>query len=228
MKLFFLASLVSTLFLSSISQAVDVILTGGVALKSWEKYRGDDAHDNWWANFIRASTVQLYAINKRDPNAKILWIVFKPSYVTRSTEEGKPLVQWIEEHSKKYKAKLVWITTDDEAYAAINAAPKLGGLIKNFTFFGHSNAFAFMLDYSNDIIGTSSSWMHERDLAGRLNPAAFARDAECWSYGCYTGASMSKKWREAIGVPLWGNTKATRYHPVSEGRLPEGVGRWVR
>jgi len=85
-----------------------------------------------------------------------------------------------------------------------------------------------MLDYSNDIIGASTEWMHENDLATHIRRDIFAPDAECWSYGCYTGQSMSAKWKEVFGVPLWGNLESTRYQPVGEGRLPAGAGRWVR
>jgi hypothetical protein len=85
-----------------------------------------------------------------------------------------------------------------------------------------------MLDYSNDIIGASTEWMHENDLATKLNRAAFAPDARCRSFGCYTGNSMSGSWYRAVGVHLWGNTEATRYHPVSNGCLPMGNGVWVK
>jgi len=221
-SLFFLA-----LILPSV-KAIDVILTGGVALKSWENLRGKNAHDRWWANFIRASTMQMSGINKRDPKAKILWIVFRPSYLTRQREDGKTYVKWINGHAVKYHAKLVWVKTAKEAVAAINAAPQGKRRIKNFTYFGHSNAYAFMLDYSNDIIGSSTEWIHERDIKGWIKAESFEPNAVCWSYGCFTGLSMSRHWREALGIPLWGNTEATRYQPLSQGRMPEGTGKWVK
>lgn len=222
-----LTLLSASLWIPSV-KAVDVILAGGVALKSWENYRGAEAHDRWWANFIRASTMQMSGINLRDPKAKIVWIVFRPSYITRQSEDGKTYVKWINEHAVKYRAKLVWVKTAKEAVAAINNAPQAGRRIKNFTYFGHSNAYAFMLDYSNDIIGTSTEWIHERDIKGWIKAEAFEPDAVCWSYGCFTGLSMSQRWHEALGIKLWGNTAATRYHPLSQGRMPEGQGAWVR
>lgn len=39
---------------------------------------------------------------------------------------------------------------------------------------------------------------------------------------------MSRWWKRIVGVPLWGNTESTRYGPVSDGRLPEGAGKWVK
>ena len=213
--------------LTPLSHAIDVILTGGVALRSWEHLRGPIAHDNWWANFVRAGTLRMEILRRKDPNATITWIVYRPSYVARGREDGKPYVQNIQELSVKYNAKLVWVDTADQAISAINNAPRNGRRIKSFTYFGHSNAHAFMLDYSANVIGASTQWIHERNLAGRLNPAAFAPNAECRSFGCYTGNSMSKYWRRAAGVGLWGNTEATRYQPLSFGSMPMGNGRWV-
>ncbi len=213
---------------SSPAKAHEVILTGGISLTKWERLRGPEQHDKWWANFIRASTLTMTNIRKRKPNERITWIVFRPSYITRSREEAKPILTWVEGHAKKYNAKLVWVSTAAETYAAINAAPSSGGLITKLTYFGHSNAYAFMLDYSNDIIGASTHWIHERDLRAKINRNIFAPGAEAWSYGCYTGRSMSRRWRSALGIPLWGNTEATRYGPLSQGRMPEGVGAWVK
>ena len=211
----------------SMASAVEVILAGGVALKTWENLRGPVRHDNWWANFVRASTVRIALARKENPNVKIVWIVYRPAYVTRGKEDKRDYVSDIRSLSAKYNVKLVFVDTADQAYSAINNAPQGGERIHAFYYFGHSNAHAFMLDYSNSIIGSSKHWMHEDDLAKRLNAAAFAPNAKCFSYGCYTGVSMSAKWRKATGCPMMGNTSTTRYQPVGDGRMPEGGGRWT-
>lgn len=221
-------SLACLLSLCPLVEAVEVILSGGVALKSWEHLRGPSAHDNWWANFIRAATVQMDMTRLKSPDAAIVWIVFRPAYLTRGREDGKNYISMIREQAAKRKVKLVLVDTAEQAYAAINGAGKGREKITSFYYFGHSNAHAFMLEYSNDIIGASTQWMHEDDLAVKINKSAFAPDARCRSFGCYTGNSMSAKWNKAIGVPMWGNTESTRYHPVSNGCLPTGNGRWVR
>ncbi len=207
------------------TEATEVILTGGVALRSWENYRGKSAHDNWWANFVRASTIRMEHIYAQSPNASITWIVYRPAYITRGKEQGKNLVRNIEETAAKFKVRLVWVDTAKDAYKAIN---KTKAPITSFYYFGHSNAHAWMLDYSNSIIGSSKQWMHEKDLATHINRNLFSPKADCRSYGCYTGQSMTYLWRKAFGIPLWGNTDSTRYQPVGEGRLPEGAGTWVR
>lgn len=212
----------------SAASGVEVILTGGVALKTWEILRGPAKHDNWWANFVRASTVQMALSRRENPGVRITWVVYRPAYITRGREEGKNYLTMISDLARKNGVKLVFVDTAAQAYTAINSAASGSDLIKAFYYFGHSNAHAFMLDYSNSIIGSSKQWIHEDDLATKLRRSAFARNAKCISYGCYTGLSMSGKWQRAIGVPMMGNTASTRYQPVGEGRLPVGAGRWVK
>lgn len=214
--------------LCPVAQAVQVIMTGGVALRSWENNRGPLAHDNWWANFVRASTIQMEITRSKDPNAKIVWLVYRPAYVTRGAENKTDYVSRIRETAAKYRTKLVFFDTMDQMYKAINTAPKGKDRITHFYYFGHSNPNAFMLDYSNYIVAASTVWMHEDDLAKRIKPGVFAPDAECWSYGCYTGCSMSQKWKQATGASMWGNLESTRYQPVGDGKLPQGVGKWVK
>lgn len=213
---------------SGIAQAVHVVMTGGPALQRWEQLRiKPDRHDHWWANFVRASTIRISHILAKDPNAKITWIVYRPSYVTRGREDGKPYTKWVDELAQKNHVSLKWVDTADAAISALNHSNRSAlDKIESFYYFGHSNAYAFMLDYGNDIMAVSTSWIHETDL-NRINSALFTKDSDCRSFGCYTGMSMSYWWNKIVGVPLWGNMKSTRYAPVSDGRLPEGTGSWV-
>ncbi len=209
-----------------LAQAVDVVMSGGVALKSWEHLRGPAAHDNWWANFIRAATVHIDIQKKKRPDARFIWIVYRPAYITRGKEEGKDYISMIQEQAMKRSARLVFVDTADQAFEAINAAGKGKERITSFYYFGHSNAHAFMLDYSNTIIGSSKQFMHEKELATKLKADIFDEKASCYSFGCYTGQSMSQFWTKHTGVRLWGNTESTRYHPVGWGCMPTGNGLW--
>lgn len=224
LRVLFAAALLSC---CALSPAAEVILTGGVALRSWENYRGPAAHDNWWANFVRASTVEIGLMKQKNPNADIVWIVYRPSYVTRSKENQIDYIPKIQDTAKKLGVKLVYVDSADAACKAISAAGKKSP-ITSFYYFGHSNPHAFMLDYSNFIMAASKDWIHEKDLAEKIDRTIFAPNAECWSYGCYTGRSMSKFWKEAFGVPMWGNMESTRYQPVGDGKLPAGAGKWVQ
>ena len=213
----------------SLTQAVEVVLCGGVALRSWENLRGPSAHDNWWANFVRASTVYIDQARAKDPEKDIVWIVYRPAYIARGKENQIDYISRIRETAAKRKLRLRFVDTAEDAYRAINKAPRnKKDKVTAFYYFGHSNPHAFMLDYSSTIMAASAAWIHEKDLATKIDKNIFASDAECWSYGCYTGRSMSKYWKEAFGVPMWGNTESTRYQPVGEGKLPAGAGKWVQ
>lgn len=213
----------------SLAEAVDVILSGGVALKSWEHLRGPASqHDKWWANFIRSATNRIDDIRGANPRARIVWIVYRPAYKSRGREDGEDYISKIRREASRRGVRLVWADTATEAVKAINAAPRGRDKVTSFTYFGHSNRFAFMLDYSNTIMAASRQWIHEDDLAGSIRKDIFAPNADCRSYGCYTGNSMSKKWKAAFGVPLLGNTESTLYYPITQGKMPEGAGEWVR
>ena len=204
-----------------------VILCGGPSLNKWEQLRvPHERHDRWWGNFVRASTLRMAEIRLAyGPGAKLVWIVYKPGYVTRGREDGKPYTTWIRQNAVKRNCQLIWVDSGPEAIRAINSRPT--GSITTFDFFGHSNRHCFMLDYGNEIIGVCKAWIHEDEL-GRLRRGAFTRNALCQSYGCHTGESMSQIWFQRLGIKLIGAQGKTDYAVVGQGRLPTVSGRWVR
>lgn len=226
-KLF--ACLLALLFAAAGATAAPehVILTGGPALRQWENLRvPQDQHDRWWANFIRASTLRMDEIRQAyGPNAKIVWMVYRPGYATRGREDAKPYLTWIGEVAAKRNASLIWIDNNADIINRINQRPR--GSITTFDFFGHSNRYCFLLDYGNDIMGACTTWLHQRDLS-KLHSSVFARDAYCKSWGCHSGESMSAKWQAATGVPLEGAIGKTDYAEVSFNRMPSVSGRWAR
>lgn len=215
------------LFAANPSQAEHVVVTGGPALRRWENYRvKEDQHDRWWANFVRASTLRMEEIRRAyGSSAPIVWIVYRPGYEARGREDRTPYTAWISKLAPKYGAKLIWINSGGDLIQAINSQPRHS--ITSFDFFGHSNRFCFMLDYSSEIMAVSAAWLHERDL-GRIKASVFARNAYCKSWGCHTGESMSAAWKRALGIPLEGAKGATNYQTVSFGKLPSVSGIWVR
>lgn len=208
-------------------RADHVIVTGGPALRKWENLRVQkDQHDRWWANFVRASTLRMAEIRKAyGSNAPLVWMVYQPGYQTRSREDGKPYTKWISELAAERRATLIWFSSTGGFIQSLNSRPS--GSISTFDFFGHSNRFAFMFDYSNDIMATSTAWLHERDLP-RIRSSVFSRNAYCKSWGCHTGESMSAAWKRATGVSLEGAKGPTDYTVLSYGRLPEVRGSWAR
>ena len=202
-----------------------VILSGGPALRKWENLRRPShRHDRWWGNFIRparARIQELQALHGKDVN--IAWLVYRKGYVTRATEDGQPLISWIESVRDKYKIKLIWIEDGDDVINYLNRGQnRRRTKVRMFEYYGHSNRHAFMFDYSNRISGASISYLHENELSG-IKRSAFARGAECRSYGCHTGESMSAKWRSATGVRMWGAQGNTDYsNPLKPVISPGG------
>ena len=219
--------LIIFLALTTLSQAEHVILTGGPALRKWENLRvGQDRHDRWWANFIRASTLRMVEIRKAyGENARIVWIVHRDGYRTRSSEDGKPLTKWITDLARKRSVTLIWFDSSSELIQKLNNRPKRS--IVSFDFFGHSNKYCFLFDYSNDILGVSTVWLHQNDIS-KIKRSIFAKNAYCKSWGCHTGESMSKVWKSKLGVSLVGAKGPTDYTVVGQGRLPVVKGSWAR
>lgn len=225
-------TLAAILFFLSLGQVATnaqqnhVILCGGPALRSWEELRvGPDQHDRWWANFVRASTMRMDILRKAyGDNTSIVWMVYKPGYVTRGREEGKPYTTWITEQATKRRAKLVWLNSSSDFFRTMNSLPR--GSVTNFDFFGHSNKHCFLLDYSNEIMASCKSWIHETDL-GRIKGSIFSPNALCQSYGCHTGESMSAYWKRATGVGMIGAKGKTDYSHLSFGKMPQVNGSWV-
>ena len=213
--------------LTTLSRAEHVILTGGPALREWEDLRVErDRHDRWWANFIRASTLRMVEIRKAyGANASIVWMVHRDAYRTRSREDGQPYTTWITDLAKRRSVTLIWFDSTSELIQKINSRPR--GSIQTFDFFGHSNKYCFMFDYSNDIMGASTIFLHENDLS-KIKGSVFSKNAYCKSWGCHTGESMSDVWKRKIGVPLEGAKGPTDYTVVGQGKMPIVKGSWAR
>ncbi len=78
-------------------QAHDIVLiSGGPALRSFEKYK-KASHDKYWGNFIDSALARAEEL-KKDLKAedKIVWLVFRPSYVSRTTEDQQDYFKIIE------------------------------------------------------------------------------------------------------------------------------------
>ncbi|MEO8614555.1 MAG: hypothetical protein ABI600_05390 [Luteolibacter sp.] len=215
------------LLLTSWSHAEHVIVTGGPAMRKWENLRvTDDQHDRWWANFVRASTLRIAEIRKAyGADAAIVWMIYQPGYQARGREDGQPYTTWLSQVAAKNRATLIWFNGSANFIQQLNSRPR--GSIETFDFFGHSNRFCFLFDYSNEIMGASNAWLHEKDLP-RIRSSIFSRTAYCKSWGCHTGESMSAAWKSATGVALEGARGPTSYSDVGQGTMPVVHGGWVR
>lgn len=208
-----------------------IMWVGGPALKKWEELRvSHQIHDRWWANFVQGANIRTRQIVSQGvPPSSITWLVYRPAYITRGREEGKSLIGRITDLVQRRGVRLVWFSTKEEMLNYINAGNNRSrNRIASLDFFGHSNKHCYLLDYSNAVMGASRVFLHERELS-RISRAAFHRNAFVKSWGCHTAESMSRKWKRAVGVPLWGALGKTDYVPTGRGQLPElstAAGAW--
>jgi hypothetical protein len=198
-----------------------IILSGGPALREWENLRPEQIrHDRWWGNFVRAARIRMEQIRaERGPTAPITWLVFRTGYELRSKEDNEDHISKVLSVQEKIQCRLIWFRNTDEVINYLNnggegisrATTKIAG----FEYFGHSNKFCFMFDYSSDVYGGSGAWLHETDLK-RIRSSAFTPNAYCQSWGCHTAESMSAAWKKATGLTLVGAYGKTDY---SNGHL---------
>lgn len=207
-----------------------IIVSGGPSLLSLESYRREaHRHDRWWGNFIRTARIRIDQLQKASKGAvNITWLVYRPGYETRQAEDRQSLIANIESVRDKYKVRLVWFSTTDELIHYINAGQNRNSVkVSGFEFFGHSNKFCFVFDYSNHILGASKAFLHQSDLK-RINRRAFARGAYCKSWGCHSGEAFTAEWKRVTGVKMIGAVGKTDYSKSYENTLPfvSPGGRW--
>jgi hypothetical protein len=137
------------------------------------------------------------------------------------------LISNIDSIRDKFHLNLVYFSHGGAVIDYVNnGQPRDQVKISGFEYFGHSNKACFLFDYSNVVDSASKSWLHESEL-GRLNRRAFARDAYVKSWGCHTGESMSKHWRDATGTKMWGAIGKTDYSTGELPALSSVGGKWV-
>jgi hypothetical protein len=127
---------------------------------------------------------------------------------------------------------LVWFRSTQELINYINNGQSGRGNLKisGFEYFGHSNKFSFMFDYSSDVYATSTAWLHENDLR-KISRWAFSGKAYCQSWGCHTAESFSKAWKRATGTKMVGAQGKTDYSDMHLRDWHVGLSsgaRWVR
>ncbi len=211
-RLFFIFLFATIVTASAEVQREYILLSGGPSLEEWEKFK-EDPHDRWWGNFIRAARVRIQEIQKeKGPEAKITWLVHRPSYVRRAQRQDRvDLIGNIVSVRDKYGVKLIWFDKGQEVIDYLNGGqPRDKVKIANFEFYGHSNRACWMFDYSNEIDSGSKSWIHEKEFS-RIHRGIFTRDAFIKSWGCHTGESMSKYWKRATGKRMIGAIGKTDY-----------------
>jgi hypothetical protein len=203
-----------------------IVLTGGPALRFMEHGKAA-SHDVYWFNFVDASVIRLQELKSTaPPDVLVTWLIYRPSYVSRSRELGLDLVAQLAEKARRLGVRLVWFDTKEELISYLNRGLDRDKVkIAGFDYFGHSNKACFLFDYSNTIDTMSIAFLHVNDLR-RIDRDDFARNAACKSWGCHSGEMYSQWWKKRFDVPMIGAIGKTDF---SHGGLPvlsDSTGKW--
>ncbi len=204
-----------------------LIVSGGPALRKWENLRvPKEQHDRYAGNFIKSAHIRMDQM-KQQPGVKLTWLVYRPAYVTREREDvvlkaATPCpVSEIETRAAACGARLVWFDTRRELVDYLNR--RAPGSLAGLEYFGHSNKYAFLFDYSNEVCGASTCYLHVCDLA-LLKRGLFSKQALVQSWGCHTADKregricMSGVWKTRTGHAMTGAVGKTDYTPISDNR----------
>ncbi len=208
-----------------------IIVSGGPSLLSWENYRAaNQRHDKWWGNFIRTARIRVEQLQKRYPDLQITWLVYRPGYISRQAEDGAPLIANIESVRDKFGIRLVWFDNTPQLVNYVNSGRnRRQSKINGFEYFGHSNKFCMVFDYSNHVLGASRAFLHQSQI-NQLNDNAFAKNVYCRSWGCHSGEAFTDEWKKALGFKMVGAVGKTDYSESWRQVLPfisSAGGRWV-
>ncbi|MCB1097637.1 MAG: hypothetical protein KDN22_18840 [Verrucomicrobiae bacterium] len=196
-----------------------IILVGGPSLHRWEKFRRpQDQHDKFWSNFMSSARIRTQQLRRAHGDAAIItWLVYKRGYAERGKEDGQNHLQTIQNRARQLNVRLVWYDTSDQVINYLNKGMSRRKVkIATLDYFGHSNKFCFLLDYSNEILGASRCYLHQRDL-GRVRRGIFIKEPRICSYGCHTGESMASVWQRATGTRMRGAVGKTDYSGILAG-----------
>jgi hypothetical protein len=205
-----------------------ILLVGGVSMRQWEQYKGDAAHDHWWANFVHAARLRTQQLRDQyGPDLPITWLVYKQAYVERSKQDGRDLIALINSVRDAYGLHLIYFDKGADVIDYLNRGrPRDQLKVAGFEYFGHSNKACWMFDYSNVIDSSAKAWLHQNDFV-KIDRRIFARNAYVKSWGCHTGEMMSAYWRRATGIRMWGAVGKTQYMNEELPVLVSPSDKWV-
>ena len=96
-----------------------IIVSGGVSLFIWEKYKAQP-HDKWWKNFTRAAEIRIQQIQQANPQQPITWLVYRPAYSSRSRQDGQDYVSAISAMGSALRVRMIWFDSTGQLLNYIN------------------------------------------------------------------------------------------------------------
>lgn len=217
-------------FAPTLLQAAEhIILSGGPALRYFERHK-KSSHDRYWGNFIDSASTRIGQIKpKLNKGDTITWLIYRPGYETRGKEMGEDLISTVISRARGLGVKLVWFNDRDELLEYLNhGGPRSDGVkIARLEYFGHSNKRTLMFDYSNRLDGACAepSMLHIWNLS-RLRRDIFEGGAYCKSWGCHSGEEYSGAFYRRTGRRMIGAIGKTDYSSGGIPRLSSSGGKW--
>lgn len=210
-----------------------IIVSGGPSLRKWEDYRvPEEQHDRYAGNFIKAAHHRMTKLRQANPAiGQFTWLIYRPAYAARDREDAVRRPPYtcttgeIQQRAAQAGARIVWFSTKDEVINYLNNRSQ--GKIAHLDFFVHSNKYAFLFDYSSEILGVSTCYLHSVDLK-RLRKGLFLSGATVQSWGCHTAEYMSAVWKRTTGVPLIGAIGKTDYRAIGDNVSLPACNSWSR
>ncbi|MEM9444136.1 MAG: hypothetical protein AAGA18_02175 [Verrucomicrobiota bacterium] len=220
-QLFLKLILCNLLFSVSVLAAREhIIVSGGPALRYFEKYKKENTHDRYWGNFIDAPIARLPQIRAQmQPNDQLTWLVFRPAYITRGLENQSDLISAVKKKLSDQGMKPYWFNSRKELIHYLNKGVNRKELpIARVEYFGHSNKRTWMFDYSNNLDGAVAEplLLHISHIK-EIKRSAFAEDAISKSWGCHSGEAFTLAWQKHTKTPMKGAVGKTDY---SNGGIP--------
>ena len=208
------------------ARAEDIVLiSGGPALRSHERFK-PNTHDRYWANFIDSDLARVKELRQELPKDRITWLVFRPGYLRRGSEDKQDYLKILEERGQLHGLTPIYFDDKDQFFTLLRrdgspARPKIARL----EYYGHSNKKCWMFDYSNRVDGGAIEPLvvHVDDLEN-ISGSSFTPNAMCVSYGCHSGEEFSQRWRMIVGRPMVGAVGKTDYSAGGMPKLSEGKG----
>lgn len=210
-----------------------IIVSGGPSLRKWEDYRVPaEQHDRYAGNFIKAAHHRMNHLRRDNPAiGQFTWLIYRPAYVARDREDAvrrPPYTCFISEtmeRAAQANARIEWFSSKDQLISRLNDRSR--GKIAHLDFFVHSNKYAFLFDYSCDVLGVSTCYLHCVDLK-RIRRGLFTSNAVVQSWGCHTAEYMSAVWKKATGVPMIGAVGKTDYRAIGDNVSLPACNSWRR
>lgn len=211
-----------------------VVCSGGPASRKLEEYRiPADRHDKYWGNFTKASIMRMKQLRAQHGDAlNLTWLIYRPSYVKRVGEDARSTtVQYkcdlgeISTEAAKLGVKIVWFSSTPEFCSFLNSHTRLK--LSGFEYFGHSNKYCFLFDYSGEVLGASCCYLHTKGM-NQMHSGIFAPYAHVQSWGCNMADgsdSMYLAWKKATGHSMMAATGKTDYTAIIDNvTLPTVIG----